>query len=238
MSTRTVDYVDSGAVCEGFVAEPAGGAGPRPVIVVSHAWAGQDDFAREKAKALAALGYVGFALDNYGKGRRGSNNEENAALMGPLVNDRAMLRRRLLAGVEAARGLPGVDRDRVGAIGFCFGGLCALDLARANAPGLKGVVAFHGLLGAPNVGAQARISAKILALHGWDDPLATPETVLAFAKEMTDARADWQLHAYGHCVHAFTNPNARDTAHGLHYNETADRRSWIAMKNFFAEIFG
>ncbi len=238
MKTNTLTYLDGSIECEGFAVEPVAGPRNRPVVVVCHAWGGQDEFARNKARGLAELGFVGFAIDVYGKGRRGTNAEENTALMMPFVNDRAMLRKRLLAGVAAARSLPGIDQDRVGAIGFCFGGLCALDLARANAPGLKGVVAFHGLLGAPELGPQQPIQSRVLALHGWDDPMATPQNLIEFAGEMTAAKADWQVHAYGHCVHAFTNPAAMDAAHGLHYNAMADKRSWISMRNFFAEIFG
>lgn len=238
MHTETIDYSHDRTVCEGFLAYDATIKGKRPAVVVCHAWAGQDDFARQKAIRLAELGYVGFALDMYGKGRRGSSNDENAKLMGPFVQDRALLDARASAAVGEIRRHMMVEPDKIGAIGFCFGGMCALDLARHGVEGLKGVCAFHALLGAPPHRRAKKIAAKVIAMHGYDDPMATPESMVAFGNEMTAAAADWQLHAFGHCVHAFTNPVAADRTHGLHYNLDADRRSWLMMKNFFEEVFG
>lgn len=236
MKTRTLDYTNGGKTCEAFVAEPEAGKVNGAAVVVFHAWGGQDDFAREKAKKLAELGYVGFAADVYGKGRRGSSPAENSQLMQPFLDDRAYLKSRLLAAVEAAKTISGVDHHRIGAIGFCFGGLCCIDVARANPEGVKGVVSFHGLLNPPSGPAASKIDVKVLVLHGWDDPLATPESVVAFGKEMTAAKADWQLHAYGGTSHAFTNPQAKDPSGGMQYNPAADKRSWQSMVNFFAEV--
>src|SRR5690606_12960269 len=123
--------------------------------------------------------------------------------------------------------------SRMAAIGFCFGGLCALDLARRGAP-LRGVVSFHGLLNAPPPVA-ATVRARVLALHGYDDPMAPPEAAVAFAREMTERGADWQLHAYGHTRHAFTNPHAADHELGLVFNERAATRSWRSMGAFLDE---
>ncbi len=237
MHTEFIDYTHDGVVCEGYLAYDATIKGKRPAVIVCHAWAGQDDFAREKAVKLAELGYVGFALDMYGKGKRGSNNDENAKLMGPFVNDRALLERRANAAVTEIRKHMMVDANQIGAIGFCFGGMCAIDLARSGSEGLRGVCAFHALLGAPPSRKAKKITAKVIAMHGYDDPMATPENMVTFCTEMTEAGADWQLHAFGHCVHAFTNPVAADKSHGLHYNADADRRSWQMMKNFFDEVF-
>jgi dienelactone hydrolase len=207
--------------------------GPRPAVLIAHAFAGQGDFERRAAERLAALGWVGIALDNYGKGILGATRDECVALMRPFLDDRDRLRRRLLAGFEAARGHRLVDAARVGAIGFCFGGLCALDLARSGAP-LRGVVSFHGLL-APS-GLPARpIVAKVLALHGHDDPLGPPDQVLAFEREMTAAGVDWQVHVYGGTKHAFTNPAAAAPEVGNVYDPAADRRSWASMRLFFDE---
>ncbi len=205
--------------CQGYVARPgdAGSSRPMPVVLVCHAWAGEDSFADERARALAALGSIGFAIDVYGKGRRGNSNEENMALMSPLVEDRALLRNRLAAAVATAATIPGADASRIAAIGYCFGGLCALDIARAGLPGVRGVVSFHGLFNAPDasqVGPQQPITAKVLALHGWDDPMATPESVLAFAREMSAAKANWELDAYGRTMHAVTHPQANDPGCG------------------------
>jgi dienelactone hydrolase len=227
---------DGAQELEGFVARPAG-AGARPVVVVVHAWGGQDDFAREKAAMLAEHGYIGFAADVYGKGRRGTSAEENSALMTPWVQDRAALRARLLAAVSAARGLEGADPDRLAVIGFCFGGLCAFDLARANAPGLRAAVGFHALFTPPALGEQAPIAAKVLALHGYDDPMATPDAMVGFANEMTAAKADWQLVAYGGTSHAFTNPHANDPANGLVYRKVIADRAFAAMRDLLAEAF-
>lgn len=219
---------------EGYAAWDDAVSGKRPGVMIAHAWAGRGEFERRKARSLAALGYVGFALDLYGKGVLGSGPEENAALMQPFLDDRAMLQRRMTQALELARAQEAVDASRIAALGFCFGGLCVLDLARSGAD-LQGVVSFHGLLHpAPNVSGR-KIRAKVLALHGWDDPMATPDQVAALGRELTAAEADWQIHAYGLTTHAFTNPAANNPAAGTAYNETADRRSWRAMRNFLSE---
>lgn len=238
MHTEYLDYTEGKTTCEGYLAYDPMIKGKRPAVIVCHAWAGQDDFARQKAEALAQLGYVGFALDMYGKGVRGGMIEQNAKLMKPFVDDRGLLARRINAAADAIRGHLMVDGNRLGAIGYCFGGMCALDLARTTPKGVIGVVSFHGLLGAPPKAAAKKITASVLALHGYDDPMATPDNLLAFAKEMSAAGADWQVHAYGHTVHAFTNPEANMPENGIVYNANADKRSWIAMKNFYEEIFG
>ncbi|MCE2881397.1 MAG: dienelactone hydrolase family protein [Planctomycetaceae bacterium] len=229
-------HTHDGNELEGYIVRPKGdSATPRPVVLVIHAWTGQDDFARAKAHMIADLGYIGFAVDVYGKGRRGSNPDECSKLMTPWVSDRAALRARLLAAVDFARRIEGGDPNRLGAVGFCFGGLCAFDLARANAPGLKVAVGFHALFSPPILGAQAPISAKVLALHGYDDPMATPDAMLGFANEMTAAKADWQVVAYGHTGHAFTNPHAHDRANGLFYREVIATRAFESMRALLAE---
>jgi dienelactone hydrolase len=236
IQTRAVEYIVDGKTFEGILAWDDSASGKRPAVAVAHAWAGRSPFEVEKAKRLAALGYVGFAMDVYGKGVLGRSRDENAALMGPLVQDRTLLQKRLVAAIHALALQPEVDPGRIAAIGFCFGGLSVLDLARVGAP-VKGVVSFHGLFTPPGNTAGKRIAAKVLALHGWDDPMVPPQAVVDFAKEMTAAGADWQLHAYGHTMHAFTNPEANDPAFGTVYNAQADARSWQAMQNFLAELF-
>jgi dienelactone hydrolase len=235
MNTQYFDYTDGEITCEAYVAYDESRTSKRPCVLISHQWSGQSDMERKKAEELARLGYVGFAIDIYGKGVRGGLLEDNSSLMQPFLDDRAGLRRRILAALATAQKHPMVDPDRIGAIGYCFGGLCALDLARSAAPGVKGVVSFHGVLHPPNIGEQAPITAKVLILHGYDDPLAPPEAVLAIARELTVAKADWQLHAYGHTTHAFTAQGVDLPERGLKYNPAADRRSWTAMKNFFEE---
>lgn len=236
VETTKLAYRDGAVELEAHVAVPAG-AGPRPAVLVCHGFSGQRDFERAKAERLAAeLGVVGVALDTYGKGVLARDVDESMRLMAPFMDDRAMLRRRLLAGVDAARRHVAVDPARVAAIGFCFGGLCVLDLARAGAD-LAGVCAFHGLFAPPAGVVVGPIRARVLALHGHDDPRATPAELLAFEQEMTAHGADWQVHVYGGTVHAFTNPAARDPARGTVYSARADRRAWIAMKSFLNEVF-
>jgi dienelactone hydrolase len=232
------DYHDGTDTLEGFISLPSKPQvrdGKTPVVLVAHAWGGHDDFAREKAHMLADLGYIGFAIDVYGKGRRGNSPEENSRLMTPWIEDRGALRRRLLAAVAAARAIEGGDAERLAVIGFCFGGLCAFDLARANAPGLRAAIGFHALFMPPGLGAQESIRAKVLALHGYDDPMARPDAMVAFADEMTRAHADWQVVVYGATGHAFTNPHAHDHAGGMFYREIIANRAFAAMRGLLAE---
>lgn len=243
ITREPVGYGVGGVRFEGLATWDESRAGPRPVVLVCHAWGGRDEFCGEVSAKLAALGYLAFAIDLYGLDdagvvRRGGTPEECSALMTPLVEDRALLRERLLASLQTAQRHRLAAAGRSAAIGYCFGGLCALDLARAAAPDLRGVVSFHGLFMPPALGPQGPISAHVLALHGWDDPMAPPDAVLGFAREMTEAGADWQLVAYGHAKHAFTNPAANDHERGIVYEPNADRRSWEAMRALLAECLG
>ncbi|WDI31708.1 dienelactone hydrolase family protein [Hyphococcus flavus] len=233
ITTRTFDYEIEGKTYEGFLAAPS--ETPAPVVLVSHAWAGRSDFENGKAKVLAELGYTGIAIDLFGKGVLGTSKEENQELIEPFVSDRAYLQKHLTANIDMVKDQPEADASKVAAIGFCFGGLCVLDIARTGAD-VAGVVSFHGLLGASG-NTVDKIKAKILALHGWDDPMAPPSDVVALGEELTKANADWQLHGYGGVMHAFTNPAANDPDFGTVYDTSADRRSWEAMKNFLSEIF-
>jgi dienelactone hydrolase len=230
-----ITYSIDGNAYEGFYL-PAPGKASAPVVVIAHAWGGLGDNERAKAKAITALGYAAFAIDVYGKGRRGSSPDENQKLMAPFLGDRAELQKRLAGGLAAAKAQTGVDASRAAAIGYCFGGLCVLDMARAGHD-VKGVVAFHGLFGpAPNI-KGARIHAKVLIEHGWLDPMATPEDVLMIAREMEAAGADWRLNAHGRAVHAFTTVGANNRAGGVEYDPAADRRSWASLTDFLGECF-
>lgn len=233
MRTETIEYREGDDTFRGHLVLPRYDTASKPVVLVAHTIRGQTDFERDKAAALAELGFAAFALDAYGDGAVAHSRPEGQSLMRPLIDDRALLERRLLAGFEAARSHPRVDGSRVAAIGFCFGGLCALDLARSGAD-LRGVVAFHGLL-TPRDQPPKKIRARVLALHGFDDPMADPDTMVAFGREMTAAGADWQIHAYGGTMHAFTNPEASDPELGTVYQPRADRRSWQSMKSFLEE---
>lgn len=230
------EYQFNGETYEGFIARPSTG-GDSPLVLVAHAWGGLGDHEKESAARLARLGYTGFALDTYGKGKRGSSPEENEALMTPLVSNRGELQARLKNALETGLDLGGIDKTRTAIIGYCFGGMCALDLARTGAD-IRGAVSYHGLFAAPGNQADTKITAKILALHGWSDPMATPEDVIALGKELDNKGANWQLHAYGDTGHAFTNKAANDKAGGMAYSADADRRSWRAMQNFLEEVFG
>ncbi len=234
--TRTIDYQDGDVDLQGYLAWDDAVGGKRPGVMISHAWAGRSDFENGKAEELAKLGYVGFALDNFGSGILGTNTEENSALIQPFLDDRAMLQGRLQVALEVFKGFDEVDASRVAAIGFCFGGLCVLDLARTGTD-LAGVVSFHGLFGSPGNTAGHKIKAKVLALHGWDDPMAPPDQVVSLAEELSSMGADWQVHGYGNTMHAFTNPQANDPDFGTVYSPDADRRSWNAMQDFLSEIF-
>ena len=233
MREQFIEYRDSETLLEGFLCYDESLPGPRPAVLISHAWGGRNEFVERKARRLAWQGYVCFALDNYGKGKRGTTPAECGALMNPFMADRKLLLKRLQAGLATIKSMPIVDPRRVAIMGFCFGGLCALDLARSNAD-IRAAVSFHGML-KPSGFTEPKIRAKVLMLHGYDDPLAPPEDLLAVAKEFTDAGADWQVHAYGHTVHAFTNPAAQDRAGGMQYDESADRRSWHALEEFLSE---
>jgi dienelactone hydrolase len=236
IQTRTIDYQDGDVDLQGYLAWDDAVDGKRPGVMIAHAWAGRSDFENGKAEALAKLGYVGFALDNFGRGILGTNTEENSALIQPFLDDRAMLQGRMQIALEVLKGFDGVDASRVAAIGFCFGGLCVLDLARTGTD-ICGVVSFHGLFGSPGNTAGNKIKAKVLALHGWDDPMAPPDQVVSLAEELSSMGADWQVHGYGNTMHAFTNPQANDPDFGTVYSPDADRRSWNAMQDFLSEIF-
>jgi len=235
MRQEYVEYTHGKTLLEGFFACDDASAAPKPGVLIAHAWGGRTEFVIEKAKELAALGYAAFALDNYGKGVLGSGPEENSKLMAPFLEDRGLLRDRLTAGLDALKRQSGVDPSRLAIMGYCFGGLCALDLARSGAD-IRGAVSFHGLLMPPGL-EQRPVKAKVLALHGYADPMVPPQQVLDFGTEMTEAGVDWQLHAYGGVLHGFTMPEANDLKLGALYDASAARRSWQAMLDFFQEIF-
>lgn len=236
LQQRVVDYRDGDTVLEGRLAWDDSVHGPLPGVLVAHAWGGRSDYEDGKADRLASLGYAAFALDLYGKGVRGGDPETNAALMQPFLDDRAALQQRMRVSLDALRGQAEVDPGRVAAIGFCFGGLSVLDLARCGAD-VAGVVSFHGLFSPPGNTSGNEVRAKVLALHGWDDPMARPEAVQGLATELSALGADWQIHAYGNTMHAFTNPAANNADMGTVYDPVADRRSWQAMSNFLEELF-
>ena len=212
-------------------------AQPRPTVILIPTVMGVSDLELKFGRQLVELGFNAFVADLFGKKFRGAPRDTMFGEMNRLGSDRIALRRRLLAVVEQARGLGEVDEGKVVVAGYCFGGKCALDVARTGID-VAGVVSFHGLFDPPGWKTEP-IKAKVLALHGWDDPMARPDAVVALTAELTEAGADWQIHAYGHVGHGFTNPNAHQIGiDGVAYNELAADRSWTAFVDFLEEVLG
>jgi dienelactone hydrolase len=206
-------------------------------VLIVHQWKGLTDYEKKRAEMLAKLGYNVFALDIYGKGIRPESGQEAGAQAGKYKSNRALLRARAQAGLAVLQKHELTDPKRVAAIGYCFGGTTVIELARSGAD-ITGVVSFHGGLDSPHPEDGRNIKCKVLVLHGADDPHVPAKDLAAFEDEMRQAKVDWQLVKYGGAVHSFTDWNAGDNpGQGAAYNEKADRRSWEAMKEFFAEIF-
>jgi dienelactone hydrolase len=237
VKTQTIDYSDGGTKLQGYLAYDDAVQGKRPGILICHEWWGLTDYPKHRAEQLAKLGYVAFALDMYGTGITANNAPDATRLSSPFDQDRQLVRTRALAGLNVLTQQPQVDQTKIAAIGYCFGGMVALELARAGTP-LSGVVTFHGALGTPHPEQDQAISAKILVCTGADDAFVPPDAVKAFEDEMKADNADYQINVYSHAVHAFTNPDAdKFGLKNIAYNAEADRRSWEAMVNFFNEIF-
>ncbi len=236
MQTLDLDYAADGATLRGFLAFEEG-ARPRPGVLVFHEGLGLGDFAMEKARQLASSGYVALAADMFGWRQQARNLQEVATLVGGLRAEPERLRARGLAALSTLAGLPQVDRGRLAAIGFCFGGSVVLELARSGAD-LKAVVSFHGVLATKLPAVQGQVKASVLVLTGADDPLAPPDQVAAFEAEMRAAKvADWQVVSYGNTLHGFANPAAdRSMMRTALYHAQSDRRSWLAMKSFLDEM--
>jgi dienelactone hydrolase len=235
--TKSVEYKDGDTTLEGFLVYDDAGTGARPGVLVVHQWMGLTDYEKHRAEMLAQLGYVAFCADIYGKDARPKDGGQAGAEATKYKTDRALLRQRVNAGLEELKKNPMVDKSRVAAIGYCFGGTTVIELARSGAD-IAGVVSFHGGLDSPTPADGKNIKCKVLAYHGADDPFEKASDLAAFEDEMRAANVDWRLIKYGGAVHSFTQPTAgNDNSKGAAYNEKADRRSWEEMKNFFAEIF-
>jgi dienelactone hydrolase len=235
--TENLEYKDGSLTLEGFIAYDESFKDTRPGIIVVHEWTGINDYIKIRCEQLAKLGYFAFAADIYGKDNRPKSSEEAGKLAGKYKNDRQIMRKRINLALDEIKKQKFVNTDKISAIGYCFGGTVALELARSGAD-INGVVSFHGGLDTPNPEDAKNIKAKILVLHGGDDTFVPAEQVENFKKEMKDAGVDYQIFIYGGAVHSFTNPNSgNDPSKGAAYNEKADKRSWEAMKIFFDEIF-
>jgi dienelactone hydrolase len=238
LRTQVIGYKHGDTVLEGFLAYDDTDTGKRPGVIIVHDWTGHNPYARRRAEEVARLGYVAFAIDMYGQGVRAKDAQEAPKLAAPFKNDRLLMRARAAAALEVLKSQPQVDPRRLAAMGYCFGGTTALEMARGGMD-LVGVVSFHGDLSSPRPDDAKNVKAKVLALHGADDPFVPRKDVEAFEDEMTRGHADWQLVVYSDAVHSFTNPDAgSDKSRGSAYNAKADHRSWLAMKDFFAEVFG
>jgi dienelactone hydrolase len=234
---KPAEYKQGDTALEGLSVYDDSVQGKRAAILVVHQWKGLGAYEKKRAEMLAGLGYNVFAVDIYGKGVRPETQQAAATEAGKYKNNRALLRARVRAGLDVLKNHELTDPKRIAAIGYCFGGTTVLELARSGGD-IVGVVSFHGGLSSPTPADARNIKAKVLALHGADDPNVPPSEVAAFEQEMRQGGVDWQLVAYGGAVHSFTDWNAGgDNSKGMAYNERADHRSWDAMKQFFAEVF-
>ena len=209
----------------------------RPTVILIPTVMGVSELELGFGRRLVELGYNALVADLFGKKFRGAERDVMFGEMGRLKADREALRRRLVHVLELAREIDEVEEERIVVAGYCFGGMCALDLARSGAD-IAAAVSFHGLFDPPGLPPQ-RIKAKVLCFHGWDDPMVPPEAVVALGQELTEAGADWQIHAYGNVAHGFTNPNAHEIGiEGVRYNALAAERSWTSFVDLLEELFG
>lgn len=234
MTHHLIPYSEGETALEGFASYTI--LEKRPVVILCHTWGGRDTFMCEKAEMMARWGYVGFALDIYGKGVIGKSKEENAALKKPFLDDRFLLNRRLMAALEAVKTLPHADPTKIAAVGMGFGGLCALDFARCGAP-LRGAVSIYGHFEPLPPKLVKPIQSKILVVHGYDDPIVKQEELRGFADEMSKLKADWQAHVYSNTLHSFMNPSINDPDSGVQYNPVSASRAWHAVQGFIEEVF-
>lgn len=237
IKTEVIDYKDGDVALQGFLAYDDTKLANAPGVLVIHEWWGHNEYVRTRAQQLAGLGYVAFALDMYGKGVTANTADEAGKLATPFYKDRGLMRSRAMAGLTVLKSQKNVDPRRIAAIGYCFGGTTAIELARGGAD-LVGVVSFHGGLDFLNPDETRNIKGSLRICTGADDPMVTPDKVDAFEDQLRKAKVDYEINIYGGAMHAFTNPAA--DAHnlpGIKYNEKADKRSWEAMKAFFKELF-
>ncbi len=237
--TRTVDYADAhGTPLQGYLVYDDATSGPRPGVLIVHDWRGLTDYTQRRADMIAHLGYVAFAADIYGKNVHPASVPEYGKAMTPYKADRSLYRARLQAAYAAFLQQPEVDKSRIAAIGYCFGGTGVVEMLRAGIP-LRGAVTFHGGLDARPVEPGKTITkTRLLALCGAADPFEKPEDMKAFEQQMHDAGVDLKVVEYPGAQHAFTDPGV-DALNlpGAKYNASADHQSWAAMKAFLQQVF-
>lgn len=208
-----------------------------PSIVILHNWMGVTDESIKQANRFKDLGYNVFVVDIYGKDTRPKNTEQAAAISNIYKTDRKLLRQRIIEGIEVFKKQKGVNANKIAALGYCFGGTAAMELARSGYD-IDGVIAFHGGLDSTGVDEGAKIKTKILAMRGQEDPYMKLEEIMAFVNEMRAHKVNFELITYPYAVHSFTEKDAGDdTSKGAAYNEQADKRSFARAKDFLAEIF-
>ena len=234
---RSLQQVYNGQAVEHVLVHDGTGR-VRPTVIIIPTVMGVSPLELGFADRLLETGYNSLVADLFGKRFTPVVDREEAfGAMNALLSDRAALRDRLVSMLTFAKEQPEVDAGQVAVIGYCFGGLCTLDLARSGAD-FRGAASFHGLFKQPGL-PPSPIKPKVVAFHGWDDPMVPPEDVLALGRELTESGADWQIHCYGHVGHGFTNPNANQIGiDGVFYHEAAARRSWASLQNFLAEVLG
>lgn len=238
--TKEVTYSDGDINMKGYLAYDDSIKGKRPGIIVVHEWWGHNDYAKKRARMLAGLGYSAIALDMYGNGKNASHPKDAGMFAGEVKKNMAVAERRFMAAYKVLQKQKHVAKNKIGAIGYCFGGGIVLEMARRGVD-LKGVVSFHGSLGTNDEAVKIKVKAKVLVLNGEADPFVKSTAIATFKNEMRAAKVDYQFISYPNAKHAFTNPGADAFGNKfkipLAYNEAADEQSWIEMKNFFKKLF-
>lgn len=237
MRTETLNYEADGLSMISHLYIGDEGSGPRPGVLVFPEAFGLGEHAKSRAERLARMGYVALACDLHGEGRIHHDLKEMMALIEPLRADPLRTRSRAVPALDALKVRSEVDSSKIAAIGFCFGGTMALELARSGAE-VAGVVGFHSGLATARPEDAKKIRGKVLVCIGADDPGIPADQRAAFEKEMREGGVDWQMNLYGGVVHSFTNPEAdkRGMPERARYNAKADARSWAEMSAFFDEI--
>ncbi len=237
---QEVKYLAGDTPLHGYLAYDDSIQGRRPGILVVHEWWGHDDYARNRARMLAGLGYTALAVDMYGEGKRAAHPDDARRFASELKQNFPLAKARFLAGLELLQQHPTVDSKRIAATGYCFGGGIVLEMARAGVD-VDGVVSFHGSLTTANPAQPGVVKAKVVVLNGADDPFVKPEDIARFEQEMEAAGVSYRFVNYPGAKHAFTNPEADSFAKQfglpLAYNAEADVQSWKAMQDFFDELF-
>ncbi|MFK7824648.1 MAG: dienelactone hydrolase family protein [Oligoflexales bacterium] len=236
MESRFLEYEEGDKTFEAYLTYEPSQIQKKPAILIAHAWGGRSQFELDIADQVARWGYIGFAADIYGKGVLGTNKDENGKLMQGFMEDRSLIIKRYTSAVEVLKDQEMVAGEQIAAIGFCFGGLCVLDLARSCNPDIKGVVSLHGLFIPTNTNTKGDIQAKVLALHGHEDPMVKPDAVLALEQELTERQTDWQMHTFGQTMHGFTHPDANDIDMGVKFHKANSKRALKLTQDFLKEI--